>query len=197
MKKRYKVGVYAAVTAAAVVFFLNCEKVLGKILVGVILILAVIGSLLEPAEKTLPVSAVESAVGLDLSSGTVLENVDTHGGFHGDGEAYMMIRFPDGALQTQIGANGYWKPLPLTENLSAALYGSNDGHTSRAPMWRDENGGPITDKVVNGYYFFLDRHDQSTDPTDDAQLFTRASYNFTLAVYDTDTHTLYYFELDT
>ena len=31
----------------------------------------------------------------------------------------------------------------------------------------------------------------------DVDLFERSSFNFTLAIYDTDTNTLYYFELDT
>lgn len=38
---------------------------------------------------------------------------------------------------------------------------------------------------------------QSTDPKDDTNVFSRFSYNFTMAIYDAETNTLYYMELDT
>ena len=44
---------------------------------------------------------------------------------------------------------------------------------------------------------FEDRHSEANDAYDDSGLFSRASYNFSLAVYDRDTNRLYYFEFDT
>jgi hypothetical protein len=52
-------------------------------------------------------------------------------------------------------------------------------------------------QIKNGYWFFSDRHNKSTSPEKDVDLFERRSFNFTLAIYDIDTNTLYYFELDT
>ena len=51
--------------------------------------------------------------------------------------------------------------------------------------------------LENGYYFFEDRHSESKDSADDSEMFYRNSYNFSIAVYDTDNHIFYYFELDT
>jgi len=59
------------------------------------------------------------------------------------------------------------------------------------------DGTPAIPEVDNGYYYFRDRHYQSTDPTDDSGVLGRASYNFTIAIYDTDSKILYYMELDT
>ena len=51
--------------------------------------------------------------------------------------------------------------------------------------------------VERGCWFFLDRHDQATDPADDSGLHDRYSWNFTAAIFDADTNVLYYLELDT
>ena len=52
-------------------------------------------------------------------------------------------------------------------------------------------------KIENGYYYFLDRHNESNDKYDDTNLNNRASWNFTLAIMDIDTNIIYYYELDT
>jgi hypothetical protein len=49
----------------------------------------------------------------------------------------------------------------------------------------------------NGVYKFVDRHSEAVDKSDDASLFERHSYNFSIAAYDLDTNILYYFEFDT
>ena len=52
-------------------------------------------------------------------------------------------------------------------------------------------------KVEKGYYFFYDRHSESSDPFDSSEVLDRSSLNFTVAVYDTETDKLYYAEMDT
>ena len=52
-------------------------------------------------------------------------------------------------------------------------------------------------KIENGYYIFYDRSDESTNNEDDSELINRHSYNFSMAVYDSDTNRMYYFEYDT
>ena len=87
-----------------------------------------------------------------------------------------------------------WEKLPLTENLELIMYGGvkdgitygyNLAHTADIP------------KVENGYYFFLDKHSGSTDRHSDAELFGRYSFNFSLAIYDSDKKILYYLKEDT
>ena len=64
-------------------------------------------------------------------------------------------------------------------------------------MIHNGDGAPVIPEVENGYYYFLDRHSQSTNPKYDSGVLGRASYNFTIAIYDEDRQTLYYAELDT
>lgn len=55
---------------------------------------------------------------------------------------------------------------------------------------RDKAGIP---KVENGGYYFIDRQQD----TERAGLLYRRSYNFSLAIYDSDENILYYCEIDT
>ena len=51
--------------------------------------------------------------------------------------------------------------------------------------------------IENGYYYFKDRHSESTNKYDYTDINNRPSYNFTFAILDKDTNTIYYYELDT
>lgn len=155
---------------------------------------------ITPENDTIPISAVSDALNLDLSAGTVISNQDSHGGWLGDGETIVSIHFPkeDGQrLLVQIMKDPAWRPLPLTDNLSTIVYGRTAGNARWNPVFTDENGDPFLPPIKNGFFFFLDRHSQNTDSLDDSSLFSQGSFNFTLAIYDMDSHTLYYFELDT
>ena len=61
------------------------------------------------------------------------------------------------------------------------------------PYLTDEEGDLLVPEIREGWYRLIDRHAEA-GKTD---LLSRASLNFTLALYDTDTDTLYYFEMDT
>lgn len=82
----------------------------------------------------------------------------------------------------------------MSENLSLMFYGGE-----RDGMYYDFNLADEANmpKVEHGFYYFQDRHSKSTDSSSDVEIFDRGSYNFSLAVYDSDTDRLYYFELDT
>lgn len=132
---------------------------------------------------------ISGTLGTDVSAAEVLISEDSHGGFHGDGEAYMVLQFRN-ETQLFVPDSPFWHALPLPENLNSVLYGNNI-------MLTDDAGNPRVPEIENGFYFFCDRHSKSTDPADDASIFSRGSLNFTLAVYDADTYTLYYYEQDT
>ena len=51
--------------------------------------------------------------------------------------------------------------------------------------------------VKNGYWIFIDRYDDQHTFNNVENLFNRGSFNFTIAIYDTDNSVLYYFEFDT
>lgn len=119
----------------------------------------------------------------------VVEERDTHGGFHGDGTYYLTLDCSQNKEVAMELVNS-WNAFPLSQNLQTILYGSE----TRSSLLAEETNFP---EIKNGYYYFCDRHSGSTDASDDTNLFSRASYNFTLAIYDSDTDRLYYVEFDT
>lgn len=144
-----------------------------------------------------PQDEISRTLGIDMNDGTIGINNDSHGGFHGDGISFMSISFPDDSIVEEISANNDWKTLPLSENLTALVYGTATENKWTGPYLTDEEGESVFPEIQNGYYCFIDRHTESTDKHDDTNVFERHSFNFTIAIYDTDTDTLYYAELDT
>ena len=141
------------------------------------------------------------ALGLDLTSAVVIESSDTHGGFLGDGTQFLKLDCSGAHVAEQIENSPHWKPLPVSTHVSTLLYGGEGW----SPIVKidDPDGGvydkPLFPEVGNGWYFFYDRYDNgaSFDRYDDSLVLGRFSFNFTVAVYDADTDTLYYCEADT
>ena len=98
------------------------------------------------------------------------------------------------ALSQEAG----WYATPLPEELEAVWYGltreTDQGEESVGPYLPE---GVSVPQVESGYYFFQDRHREAEDPGDPSNLFSRNAYNFTAALYDAGSETLYYYELDT
>jgi hypothetical protein len=120
---------------------------------------------------------------------TRLEFNDSHGGFHGDGERLFKVYFSKEQAEKfkeKIEKNIHWKKLPMPELLQDKVsFETEEGMNM-----------PI---IENGYFFFLDRHSlaedkYSSDKIDDK---IRSSWNYTVAVFDTDENILYFYELDT
>ena len=131
--------------------------------------------------------------GFKTSVFTVVDKKDTHGGFHGDGSYYLILDCSEETEQAAELVND-WTPLPLTENLQLIMYGGTKNGVSYGYNLAEEAHWPT---INNGVYKFVDRHSEAVDKSDDTNLFNRYSYNFSVAVYDLDTNTLYYFEFDT
>jgi len=131
--------------------------------------------------------------GFNTKDFAVKEEADTHGGFHGDGSYYLILDCLENTEKAyEIIAD--WQELPLTENLQIVMYGGVKDRVSYAYGFSEEAHWP---NISNGVYKFVDRHSDSTDESDDTELLNRFSFNFSMAVYDLDTDTLYYFEIDT
>ena len=166
-------------------------SLLEKLLVYFLIILAFLEQLFAAplADPSLPIEQVEKDLGIDVSQGVVLENWDTHGGFLGDGLTYVSIRFtPEQAPEDQMQPP-YWHALPLSQNLDTVLYSGR--------FLRNAHEERLFPPIKNGFYYFRDRNSKSVDDTDDTPLFSQGSYNFTLAVYDSDAKTLHYIAYDT
>ena len=148
-------------------------------------------------------TTVGRRVELDLSEASVQTDRDTHGGFHGDGVWFVQLDCSARPLADEIAANPHWKPLPASDNVAILLYGGEKAGSGYAPVVKidDHDSGvydqPLFPEVENGYYFFFDRHDGVKDPYNDVSVLNRASYNFTVAVYDADADTLCFCEVDT
>lgn len=155
---------------------------------------------LTDSSDTIPIDYISEDLQINASRGTVLENRDSHGGWLGDGESFVKISFSEAdhpIIEKAILFNDSWKPLPLTEDLELCIYGGTIGNHSYAPMFQNDTGDPLLPSIEHGYYFFEDRFKDSADPSDDTNLRFRSTWNFTLAIYDTDTATLYYLLFDT
>ena len=116
-----------------------------------------------------------------------IEEKDTHGGFHGDGEALVKVYFSDKQAEKfirKIDKNIHWDKLPMKDILQTCL---NNNIT-------DEISVPI---IENGYWFFLDRHSKATNKYNYYDMFDRASSNYSIAIFDIDSNVLYIYSLDT
>lgn len=132
---------------------------------------------------------LSDALEVALPQGQVLVSLDDHGGFQGDGITYVKLQFTPGhSLTDQLSQAPGWHRLPLDDELKESL---------ESGLFRDEGGNSLIPEISTGWYYFRDRHYQSANPYDTAELNNRASRNFTAAIYDGQTDTLYYFEGDT
>ncbi len=156
------------------------------VLVGVILI-----PFLTRCEALQPDKFAGTAVlGLDLEGAELLREGGHLPGPHGDCEVFRTYRLTEvGRAGVDAAASGseYWRRLPLSENCRQI--------TQRLAL--DDEGRPYFPEVTEGWYFFLDRHTQATDPTDDAYAMLRGSSNFTMAIYDPAEGLLHFYYLNT
>lgn len=145
-------------------------------------------------------SQIQQQVGIDVSGGRELSQSDTHGGFHGDGISCFAYTFSDDSCLRQVSQADGWSAFPLNETAQILLYGvTEETETtifSAGPYFTDEEGACLVPPIENGWYCLVDRHSDVGTP-DDEGLLARGSFNCTLAVYDEDTATFYFCELDT
>ena len=123
---------------------------------------------------------------------SVVDELDTHGGFHGDGSYYLILDCSNGKEKALKKVEN-WNKLPLPENLNLIMYGGEKdgveyGYFSEQANWPE---------IRNGVYKFVDRNSDAEDPSDDKEILSRGTANFSIAVYDLDSDMLYYFEADT
>ncbi|MDP4119716.1 MAG: hypothetical protein Q8876_01485 [Bacillota bacterium] len=134
---------------------------------------------------------VSKIIKLSLPQGATIVAKNTHSGFLGDGTYFAKITFSAVEIKPfleKIKANK-WQPLPLKKDIDALLYGGTINGIEYADFLAKEVGMP---KVKNGYWTFVDRNTEKS-----TELLERYSYNFDLAIFDTDTNTLYVYQLDT
>ena len=146
-------------------------------------LLLILPLLLLPSCAASPVKEASQVLNLDLPAGDVLADIDTHGGFHGDGESCLILAFtPENGetLAAELAGRTDWQALPL-DNLPATVM------ESIIPLLEDD--GLDYTVPAQGWYWYLDR-----SPAGHNREFP---LNCTIAVYDPQNSQLAYFELDT
>lgn len=145
-------------------------------------LLLVLPLLLLAACTSSPAKEAAQALDLSLPEGDVLTDIDTHGGFHGDGTSCLILAFsPENgaALEEELAGREDWKALPLDELPANVL-------DSICSLLEEE----LTYQLpTQGWYWYQDR-----SPEGHSREFP---LNCTLAVYDPQTCQLAYFEMDT
>lgn len=140
---------------------------------------------------------ISKTIDIDVKNGTEVSFYSTHGGFFGDGVTAAALSFSDDSVLNQIEEKSDWSSLPLSYNLASLVYGGeNDGLIIQSFL-KDKTGSLLIPKIENGYYYFLDHNSDSREKHDGADIFSRFSFNFAIAIYDTDANILYFAELDT
>ena len=136
-----------------------------------------------------------TAFGFDISDFNVVEETDSHGGFLGDGEYHLILDCSKNTEEARAIVQD-WKSLPFSETLEKYLYGEEIDGVYCTSGFADEYHWPV---IINGVYKFVDRHSDATDRSNEIQWHSeeRYSVNFSVAIYDFDTDTLYYYSKDT
>lgn len=142
---------------------------------------------------------ISEYMGIDVSRCEILQESESHGGFLGDGQTYVELQATEAEFHHILeDMTDEWKKLPLTENISKAVYGSETETEVRSPLISGEkDGSSLIPPIENGYYYFTDRNELSSDPADDSKLFDRYSWNFTLVICDQERRRIYYVKYDT
>lgn len=129
-----------------------------------------------------PVKEVSQALDLSLPEGDIITDIDTHGGFHGDGTSCLTLAFTrenGDALAEELAGRSDWMALPMEAPTAAVL------ESIRSLL---EGDGLDYTLPTQGWYWYLDR-----SPEGHSQTFP---LNCTIAIYDPQSCQLAYFELD-
>lgn len=162
------------------------------VLIAIIIVIGICCSGFFEREMNNIANSVNGYV-FDSDNFVVVTEIDTHGGFHGDGTYCLVLDCSDNREKALKNIKG-WKKLPLPKELELVAFGGVYYGTTYSGMFPDEAEIP---QITNGYYYFEDRHRESTYKDNPTDLFDRHSYNFDFAIYDTDTDMLYCLKIDT
>lgn len=132
-------------------------------------------------------------IGINVSKGSEIYNIDTHDG-NGDGATYVVLNFSDDKVLQQIENNSKWKAFPLDETVKTLVYGASNDELSKSAFLIDNDEEIFVPEIENGYYMLIDKHSKAGTQED---ILERSSFNFTIAIYDTDNNELYFCKKDT
>lgn len=132
------------------------------------------------------VGRIANGAGLQLSGCELIVFRDEHGGFHGDGEAYGKLKC-DASVLEQIDASDVWHEYPMPEAF--------DAHLRHYPCIFDL--GEALDAGDRWFVYDGQSEGDARYSPDGILYGGRFSANYRVAVYDSDSYRLWYFEKDT
>lgn len=166
--------------------FLSKYKII-ILLTAVVLILGfVIGN--NRYEKAL--SSIEAG---NIKTYTLMYANEDRGSHYDGYTEYVFSDLKLSEIQKTVGSGAKWKKYSSESPINILLYGG-------------ERDGIYFSNIINfdlniseGYYFFSDKQNSKTNYSEDdiAEIYSRASINFVLAIIDTYERQLYYFRYDT
>ncbi len=137
---------------------------------------------------------------LQLDGATVEEAWDNHGGFHGDGERYMVLSLTDSIEEQLTAKNNEY----IGEGKGGPWYAINEYPTAYASLlenmkdFREGGSGmQISIEIENGYFAVMnnfDGKDEFVFLSEDEPL--GSFWNCEFVLYDADEMKLYYYEID-
>lgn len=74
-------------------------KWIRPVVAGLVVVLGIVLCFLQKEESLPPQRTV---LGMDISHGTIVTDMDSHGGFHGDGIVFLEVVFEDDSLRNKI-----------------------------------------------------------------------------------------------
>ena len=133
---------------------------------------------------------ISNIIEISLDNCTIENENDSHDGFLGDGDYFAKIICGEQEIN-QIKSK--WKKLPLKDEIQHVMNMKQCNNEGCKDVYEKYN----ISNIINGYYYFYDRHKEATNNKDEKWLNKRSSYNFSVGIYDSDNYVLYYYELDT
>lgn len=140
---------------------------------------------------------ISDALEIDLRAGRTVAVSQDRDRMFGDGQLFVELQFYGDDAEAAIRDNPRWNPLPPNDEVTTLLYGSSGINSFAGPFVTTRDGEPLFPAVKTGYYFFEDRHPDAWAGEPESAVLERASFNFTVAVYDAESDTLYFAQLDT
>lgn len=138
----------------------------------------------EKKEKTL-----DAEFGFSQEDFTVVEEYDTHA-WMGDGRYYLTLDCSNNVDKANEVVKD-WQKLPFTEDIKLIMYGD----VQHGSFYERKDSNTKFPEIENGSYMVVNRHNGGeAEQVDDLPYMS--SNNFTIAVYDSDTNKMYYFEYD-
>lgn len=142
-------------------------------------------------------NVISEALNIDVEKGKIISEYDTHDGAHGDGTSCIVLKFNNDSILKEIKSNKKWKSFPMNETVKCLAYGEETENGTVGPYLTDEKSGDrLLPNIQRGYYLLIDRQNQNNQSKKE-NILDKASFNYDLGIYDMDTNTLYFCQLDT